>query len=123
MFFFILTLQGYYWHITDFHYDHSYWTEQLSCNDEVPAPGKYGDYWCDSPWLLVVDSIASLASIKDDVDFIIWTGYVLSVLIRIYVYVYVQRHFSNTVYCNVPRTYHGFMSGYMHYGNNTYVNV
>ncbi|KAH9491721.1 Acid sphingomyelinase-like phosphodiesterase 3a [Bulinus truncatus] len=65
---------GYFWHVTDFHYDHTYWTTQLSCNDQVPHPGKYGDYWCDSPWSLVQDSVENMAKIKGQVDFVLWTG-------------------------------------------------
>ncbi|BFZ16766.1 hypothetical protein BsWGS_19805 [Bradybaena similaris] len=65
---------GYFWHVTDLHYDHTYATSMLSCNDPVPKPGKYGDYWCDSPWSLVQDSISNMATIKPDVDFILWTG-------------------------------------------------
>ncbi|CAG5119836.1 unnamed protein product [Candidula unifasciata] len=65
---------GYFWHVTDLHYDHTYWTSRLSCLEPVPKPGKYGDYWCDSPWALVQDSIASMANITADVDFILWTG-------------------------------------------------
>ncbi|XP_046572557.1 acid sphingomyelinase-like phosphodiesterase 3b [Haliotis rubra] len=66
--------EGYFWHITDHHYDTTYWSEMRSCNDEVPVRGIYGDYWCDSPWRLVNDSINAMASIKSNVDFIIWTG-------------------------------------------------
>ncbi|KAK6990563.1 acid sphingomyelinase-like phosphodiesterase 3b [Biomphalaria glabrata] len=65
---------GYFWHVTDFHYDHTYWTSQLSCNNPVPNPGKYGDYWCDSPWTLVQDSVNSMANIRRQVDFVLWTG-------------------------------------------------
>ncbi|CAL1536690.1 unnamed protein product [Lymnaea stagnalis] len=65
---------GYFWHVTDFHYDHTYSTSKLSCNDDVPNLLKFGDYWCDSTWELVVDSIQAMASIKSDVDFLIWTG-------------------------------------------------
>ncbi|RUS80811.1 hypothetical protein EGW08_011432 [Elysia chlorotica] len=69
--------KGRFWHVTDFHYDHTYFAEQLSCNDDVPAPGPYGDYWCDSPWALVqstVDFMAAKSSALTDVDFVIWTG-------------------------------------------------
>ncbi|XP_059146903.1 acid sphingomyelinase-like phosphodiesterase 3b [Physella acuta] len=65
---------GYFWHVTDFHYDPTYWGQQLSCNDVVPTPGVYGDYWCDSPWVLVQDSIENMGRIRRDVDFVIWTG-------------------------------------------------
>ena len=68
--------QGYFWHVTDFHYDHTYWTlpTGLSCNDEVPVKGKFGDYWCDAPWRLIEESIKEMAEVKKDVDFLIWTG-------------------------------------------------
>ncbi|GFN90379.1 acid sphingomyelinase-like phosphodiesterase 3b [Plakobranchus ocellatus] len=68
---------GRFWHVTDFHYDQTYFTYQLSCNDDVPNPGPYGDYWCDSPWSLVqttVDFMANASSGPGGVDFIIWTG-------------------------------------------------
>ncbi|XP_005095075.2 acid sphingomyelinase-like phosphodiesterase 3b [Aplysia californica] len=65
---------GYFWHVTDFHYDHTYWTSGLSCNDEVPVKGQFGDYWCDSPWELVLESVREMARVKADVDFLIWTG-------------------------------------------------
>lgn len=66
--------KGAFWHVTDFHYDHTYWTEQLSCNNNVSSPGEYGDYWCDSPWRLVTHAINSMANIQPDVDFLLWTG-------------------------------------------------
>ncbi|XP_059146864.1 acid sphingomyelinase-like phosphodiesterase 3b [Physella acuta] len=65
---------GYFWHVTDFHYDHTYATSKLSCNEEVPALQTFGDYWCDATWALVTDSVKSMARIKRDVDFLIWTG-------------------------------------------------
>ncbi|PVD29741.1 hypothetical protein C0Q70_08997 [Pomacea canaliculata] len=65
---------GYFWHVTDFHYDFTYWDHQLSCNNNVTNPGPLGDYWCDSPWRLVTDTIAAMGDIKSDVDFLIWTG-------------------------------------------------
>ncbi|KAK3771033.1 hypothetical protein RRG08_002081 [Elysia crispata] len=66
-----------FWHVTDFHYDTTYFTDQLSCNDDVPTPGPYGDYWCDSPWRLVqstVDFMAAKTRQHKNVDFVIWTG-------------------------------------------------
>uniref|UniRef100_A0A0B7AV20 Calcineurin-like phosphoesterase domain-containing protein n=1 Tax=Arion vulgaris TaxID=1028688 RepID=A0A0B7AV20_9EUPU len=65
---------GLFWHVTDFHYDQTYWTSQLSCNENVSKPGQYGDYWCDSPWLLVQDTIVNMANFQQKVDFILWTG-------------------------------------------------
>ncbi|XP_012939408.1 acid sphingomyelinase-like phosphodiesterase 3a [Aplysia californica] len=66
--------KGYFWHVSDFHYDLTYWTKGLSCNGPVPTPGPYGDYWCDAPWSLVQDSIKAMAEVKADVDFVLWTG-------------------------------------------------
>ncbi|XP_052771999.1 acid sphingomyelinase-like phosphodiesterase 3b [Mya arenaria] len=67
---------GYFWHITDFHYDFTYYGRQLSCNPNAKPtePGKYGDFWCDSPWALVNSSVQAMAKHRADVDFILWTG-------------------------------------------------
>ncbi|KAL8577172.1 hypothetical protein ACOMHN_063431 [Nucella lapillus] len=65
---------GTFWHVTDFHYDPTYWTSQLSCNAEVTHPSLFGDYWCDSPWKLVTTAIQAMATHSRDVDFLIWTG-------------------------------------------------
>ncbi|XP_050396629.1 acid sphingomyelinase-like phosphodiesterase 3b, partial [Patella vulgata] len=32
------------------------------------------NYWCDSPWLLINDSIDAMKNVKPDPDFILWTG-------------------------------------------------
>lgn len=67
---------GYFWHVTDFHYDVTYNNSRLSCNpDNSPATlGRYGDYWCDSPLLLVNSSVVAMANINKAVDFVLWTG-------------------------------------------------
>ncbi|XP_076438432.1 LOW QUALITY PROTEIN: acid sphingomyelinase-like phosphodiesterase 3b [Babylonia areolata] len=65
---------GKFWHVTDFHYDHTYWTSQLSCNANVSDPGALGDYWCDSPWSLVFKAVQAMVTHYQDVDFLIWTG-------------------------------------------------
>jgi len=65
---------GYFWHVTDFHFDPTYETIRLSCSDEVSVKGKYGDYLCGSPWKLVNWSINAMGLTKNDVDFLIWTG-------------------------------------------------
>lgn len=36
--------------------------------------GSYGSYLCDSPWLLINSSVQAMRQIKQDVDFLIWTG-------------------------------------------------
>lgn len=67
---------GKFWHVSDFHYDFSYAAEGWSCNEFVPVAdrGVFGDYWCDSPWFLVQQSVAAMMSIQPNVDFVIWTG-------------------------------------------------
>lgn len=66
---------GYFWHITDFHWDFSYWSGQLSCNGmNISEPGVFGNQWCDAPWRLVEESIKGIKNLKSDVDFILWTG-------------------------------------------------
>ncbi|XP_060573306.1 acid sphingomyelinase-like phosphodiesterase 3a [Ruditapes philippinarum] len=72
----VISDTGYFWHITDFHYDFTYHGRQLSCNKtNVPDNvGQFGDFWCDSPWLLVNSSVRAMADIKSDVDFVLWTG-------------------------------------------------
>ena len=60
--------------MTDFHYDHTYKTTHLSCNAVVDNRDPLGDYWCDSPWTLVTRAIDAMATIRADVDFILWTG-------------------------------------------------
>lgn len=67
--------EGYFWHLTDFHWDFSYWTKELSCNGKnVSDKGPYGNSWCDSPWLLIEETIKGIHGIKPDVDFMLWTG-------------------------------------------------
>ncbi|XP_060573305.1 acid sphingomyelinase-like phosphodiesterase 3a [Ruditapes philippinarum] len=72
----VISDTGYFWHVTDFHYDFTYHGRQLSCNKKnVPDNvGQFGDFWCDSPWLLVNSSVRAMADIKSDVDFVLWTG-------------------------------------------------
>ena len=71
-----LCFEGYFWHVTDFHYDFSYHGTQLSCNQakKPTSPGRFGDFWCDSPWELVTSAINAMKYIKQDADFALWTG-------------------------------------------------
>ncbi|XP_052775676.1 acid sphingomyelinase-like phosphodiesterase 3b [Mya arenaria] len=71
---------GYFWHVTDFHYDANYSAAGDPTNmchqgngshDNV---GTYGNYMCDSPWNLITSAIQAMYKIKPDPDFIIWTG-------------------------------------------------
>ncbi|XP_069115080.1 acid sphingomyelinase-like phosphodiesterase 3b [Argopecten irradians] len=66
--------EGWFWHVTDFHYDFSYADLDFSCNDDVTNHGKFGDYWCDAPWQLVQSSVKAMKNFKAEVDFILWTG-------------------------------------------------
>lgn len=77
----VLTLQycsgeeGYFWHITDLHWDFSYVTYGLSCWDKnTSVRGLCGSYFCDSPWVLIEEVIKEAQKIKPDVDFILWSG-------------------------------------------------
>ena len=73
---------GYFWHITDMHWDPSYVSGDgedgaLSCNEgkgEAGDWGKWGDFLCDSPWSLINSSVYAMKNIHPDPDFLIWTG-------------------------------------------------
>lgn len=70
---------GFFWHITDMHWDPTYnvsGPSGVSCSPaEVESTGgSYGNYLCDSPWLLINSSVQAMRQIKEDVDFLIWTG-------------------------------------------------
>ncbi|XP_073977796.1 cyclic GMP-AMP phosphodiesterase SMPDL3A-like [Rhodnius prolixus] len=73
---------GYFWHITDIHYDVSYSTKgdpRKNCwkANGVPnrRPGTFGDYYCDSPWALVESAAKAMrAKHGDNLEFVLWTG-------------------------------------------------
>lgn len=76
---------GYFWHITDLHFDSYYSTKgdiTRSCwpNDRSPSsntkkPGQFGDYACDSPWSLLESASQAMKSKQgDNVEFVLWTG-------------------------------------------------
>ncbi|KAK9506521.1 hypothetical protein O3M35_008443 [Rhynocoris fuscipes] len=47
-------------------------------------PSTLGEYNCDSPWALVQSAIDTMKYIEgDDLEFIIWTGYVHNFIIFI----------------------------------------
>ncbi|XP_069705209.1 cyclic GMP-AMP phosphodiesterase SMPDL3A [Periplaneta americana] len=78
---------GYFWHITDIHYDVHYSTagdtrKQCRRTDNKigglvnrrPA-GRFGDYNCDSPWALVESAAKAMKSKHgDNIEFVLWTG-------------------------------------------------
>ena len=74
----LLNFVGYFWHVTDMHWDHTYSRDTAagSCNIDDPDGyyGPYGNYLCDSPWQLIESSVNAMKEIREDVDFLIWTG-------------------------------------------------
>ncbi|XP_046392438.1 acid sphingomyelinase-like phosphodiesterase 3b [Ischnura elegans] len=77
---------GYFWHITDIHYDVNYtingdsrrmcWRPEHGGVSSLRRPaGKYGDYSCDSPWRLVESAARAMKSLHgDNIEFVLWTG-------------------------------------------------
>ncbi|XP_033958865.1 acid sphingomyelinase-like phosphodiesterase 3b [Pseudochaenichthys georgianus] len=77
----VISLSGNFWHITDLHWDPTYELSddpQLVCQSSGKRPaanaGQFGDYACDSPWLLINSSVYAMKDILPDPDFIVWTG-------------------------------------------------
>ncbi|CAM5168384.1 unnamed protein product [Eretmochelys imbricata] len=75
------TVQGHFWHITDLHLDPEYSvaTDPLQVcpsagSQPVSDAGTWGNYMCDSPWILINSSIYAMKEILPDPDFILWTG-------------------------------------------------
>lgn len=73
-------IHGRFLHLTDFHPD-PYYKEGSSvsnlCHGGKGEAGKYGDavLGCDSPMILVEKTIEWIAdNLKDEIDFIVWTG-------------------------------------------------
>lgn len=70
--------EGNFWMITDLHYDFTYGlnSDAESCRHVIPFKqlGKYGDYDCDTPWIMLNETIYNMKKIAPNVDFIIWTG-------------------------------------------------
>ncbi|XP_039444463.1 acid sphingomyelinase-like phosphodiesterase 3a [Culex pipiens pallens] len=77
---------GYFWHITDLHFDSYYTTkgdifrscwenEHHSGTSNTKRPGPYGDHMCDSPWSLLESATQAMKSKQgDNVEFVLWTG-------------------------------------------------
>ncbi|XP_045465382.1 acid sphingomyelinase-like phosphodiesterase 3a [Harmonia axyridis] len=84
---------GYFWHITDIHYDSLYhngarkgcWKAEHEGGNSAsrlqrgPA-GRFGDYSCDASWDLIESAAQMMKSKHNDVnvEFILWTGDSLS---------------------------------------------
>ncbi|XP_053394460.1 acid sphingomyelinase-like phosphodiesterase 3b [Mercenaria mercenaria] len=72
---------GYFWQVTDFHYDANYSTTgdpNNMChqgNSSSPSNiGFYGNYLCDAPWQLITSAVQAMYKIEPNPDFIVWTG-------------------------------------------------
>ncbi|XP_062571431.1 acid sphingomyelinase-like phosphodiesterase 3b [Saccostrea cucullata] len=71
---------GYFWQVTDFHYDANYSTKGdplRMCHDMSGGSYSnsiYGNYHCDSPWKLIQSATAAMKRIHPNPDFILWTG-------------------------------------------------
>ncbi|XP_077288095.1 acid sphingomyelinase-like phosphodiesterase 3b [Arctopsyche grandis] len=85
-----ITGAGFFWHITDLHYDSLYsttgdtrkncWHTDTRGSSGYHRPrGKYGDYACDSPWALIESAAHSMRMRQgDSVEFVLWTGDAIS---------------------------------------------
>nr|XP_020034339.1 acid sphingomyelinase-like phosphodiesterase 3b isoform X2 [Castor canadensis] len=72
---------GKFWHISDLHLDPNYTVSKdplqvcpSAGSQPVPNAGPWGDYLCDSPWVLINSSIYAMKEIEPQPDFILWTG-------------------------------------------------
>uniref|UniRef100_A0A9L0T0B4 Sphingomyelin phosphodiesterase acid like 3B n=1 Tax=Equus caballus TaxID=9796 RepID=A0A9L0T0B4_HORSE len=72
---------GKFWHISDLHLDPDYKVSEdplqvcpSAGSQPVPSAGPWGDYLCDSPWVLINSSIYAMKEIEPEPDFILWTG-------------------------------------------------
>lgn len=72
---------GKFWHISDLHLDPDYKVSEdpfqvcpSAGSRPVPGAGPWGDYLCDSPWVLVNSSVWAMREIEPEPDFILWTG-------------------------------------------------
>ncbi|XP_058409384.1 acid sphingomyelinase-like phosphodiesterase 3b isoform X1 [Diceros bicornis minor] len=73
--------RGKFWHISDLHLDPDYKVSEdplkvcpSAGSQPVPNAGPWGDYLCDSPWVLINSSIYAMKEIEPKPDFILWTG-------------------------------------------------
>ena len=74
----LLDFTGYFWHITDMHWDPTYSTQTkaLSCNSGSPSSGygQFGNHKCDPPMTLINSSVQAMKTIFPDPDYLRWTG-------------------------------------------------
>ncbi|CAK1546239.1 unnamed protein product [Leptosia nina] len=81
---------GYFWHITDFHYDplytsqgdtrkHCRRTDERGSSGHHRALGRFGDYSCDSSIELIHSALRYMRTRhSENVEFVLWTGDIIS---------------------------------------------
>ncbi|KAG0417773.1 hypothetical protein HPB47_005367 [Ixodes persulcatus] len=73
---------GFFWHVSDLHYDKDYatnGTRDAMCHyspnqTEHDDIGPYGDSSCDAPKLLIESAFSAMRDIQPEPDYILWTG-------------------------------------------------
>ncbi|XP_062981798.1 acid sphingomyelinase-like phosphodiesterase 3a [Elgaria multicarinata webbii] len=72
---------GQFWHISDLHLDPTYHittnrTQVCASSKGVNAsdPGLFGDFMCDSPYLLILSALKYMKDSSQQASFMIWTG-------------------------------------------------
>ena len=77
----LLAPAGKFWHVSDLHLDRDYKVSEdplqvcpSAGSQPVPNAGPWGNYLCDSPWILINSSIYAMKEIEPEPDFIFWTG-------------------------------------------------
>ncbi|KAK3089276.1 hypothetical protein FSP39_002271 [Pinctada imbricata] len=75
-----IIMNGYFWQVTDFHYDANYSTygnpKQMCHNSTAGTYNNsiFGNYLCDAPMKLVQSALSFMKKQHSDPDFILWTG-------------------------------------------------
>lgn len=82
-------LTGYFWHVTDIHWDKNYTNHGGNARNMCWAPisesnqasvssdndvGEFGNYACDSPWKLCESVLHFMKAEQPNADYILWTG-------------------------------------------------
>ncbi|XP_066581214.1 acid sphingomyelinase-like phosphodiesterase 3b [Prorops nasuta] len=69
---------GYFWHITDIHYDPKYSSQRNAASrcweTTRNNTGMFGSYDCDSPWALIESAARAMETKHEGIEFVLWTG-------------------------------------------------
>ncbi|KAJ1530897.1 hypothetical protein ONE63_005737 [Megalurothrips usitatus] len=83
------SVPGHFWHISDLHYDVNFssdgdirhncrrWSGNgngVGMGENRRPEGRFGDFHCDAPLLLLESATAAMKDIAKEVDFVLWTG-------------------------------------------------